>query len=478
MYVENARYQKPILPEHSGNALIEALPKKLTDEDLVSKLEHYPKCLIKDTQKDASERVEYLTRLNRLRQPQLVYFDVFRAIEVAIKDGYSAKNPLSPTTMNYLHYSLEERPNIKPRSGFFKPKGCGITIIGESGVGKTSMLEQVLSIYPDVINHQSYNGMSLPLTQVVWLKVDCPDDSSVKGLCHRILDEIDRKMGIENTKPHSTIALLIKQIEAKMKSSFLGILVIDEMQNLNTAKAGGAERLLGFLHNLMNNLGIPILFCANPPFDKLLSKTLKAARRAESGGYFDIGLLKNSEAEWGLFVDALWELQWTNVQTPLTQDLSNSLYSLSVGNMDLAVRIFYAAQRAVIGSLDERITTDVLNKGASIAIRSSKPAIDELRLSLLKRKKESTNDKPNSEASEEAKAITESKGKFVTIPGDLSRPHHPELAERITELQYEDDLHALIEDPALIQRVSEEENPLGMLKSEGIFCEDPLKTFG
>ncbi|ABN63783.1 ATP-binding protein [Shewanella baltica] len=478
MYVENACYQKAILPEHVGNALIESLPKKLTDEELVDKLANYPKCLTEDTQNDPEIRAEYLTRIKRLRQPQLVYFDVFRAVEIAIKDGYSAKNPLSPTTMNYLHYSLEDRPIIEPNTGFFKPKGCGITIIGESGVGKTSMLEQVLSIYPDVIKHQSYSGMSLPLTQVVWLKVDCPDDSSVKGLCHRILDEIDRKLDIKDTKPQNTIALLIKQIEAKMKSNYLGILVIDEMQNLNTAKAGGAERLLGFLHNLMNNLGIPILFCANPPFDKLLSKTLKAARRAESGGYFDIGLLKNSEDEWGLFVDELWKLQWTNVQTPLTQDLSDRLFNLSVGNMDLAVRIFYASQRAVIGSLNERITTDVLDKGASIAIRASKSTTDELRLSLLKRKNESKKETPNNEASEEAKVITESKGKFVTIPGDLSRPHHPEFAERITELQYEDDLHALIEDPALIQRASEEEHPLDMLKSAGLFCEDPLKTFG
>lgn len=119
-----------------------------------------------------------------------------------------------------------------------------------------------------------------------------------------------------------------------------------------------------------------------------------------------------------------------------------------------------------------------MDKGASIAIRASKPVTDELRFSLLKRKNESKKVTPNNEASEEAKVITESKGKFVTIPGDLSRPHHPEFAERITELQYEDDLHALIEDPALIQRASEEENPLDMLKSAGLFCEDPLKTFG
>ncbi|MEI4920232.1 ATP-binding protein, partial [Klebsiella pneumoniae] len=110
------------------------------------------------------------------------------------------------------------------------------------------------------------------------------------------------------------------QIEARIKSSFLGILVIDEMQNLNLAKTGGADRLLGFIHNLVNNLGIPILFCANPPFNQLLSRTLKAARRAESNGYFDVVLMEN-DGVWELFIEELWELQWTNVRTPLTVEL-------------------------------------------------------------------------------------------------------------------------------------------------------------
>ncbi|MCL7891044.1 AAA family ATPase, partial [Klebsiella pneumoniae] len=82
--------------------------------------------------------------------------------------------------------------------------------------------------------------------------------------CHKILSELDSKLGFEPTKRAGTIPLLLDQIEARIKSSFLGILVIDEMQNLNLAKTGGADRLLGFIHNLVNNLGIPILFCANP----------------------------------------------------------------------------------------------------------------------------------------------------------------------------------------------------------------------
>ncbi|HCH3679891.1 TPA: ATP-binding protein [Vibrio parahaemolyticus] len=482
MRCENASYHEAILPEHRGNPLIEALPPKVGDSELVVKLSNYPERNLDETKLEEIERLEYLTRLKELRQPLPLYLDVFRAIEMAIKEGYSAKNPLSPTTMNYLHYSSDSRPDVEPRTGFFKPKGSGITIIGESGVGKTCMLEQVLNCFPDVIEHRYYQNKVLAIPQVVWIKVDCPDDSSVKGLCHRILEQIDRKLSLPPTKPAGTIALLLEQIEAKMKSSFLGVLVIDEMQNLNLAKAGGADRLLGFLHNLVNNLGIPLLFCANPPFDTLLSKSFKSARRAESSGYFNVELMKNDD-EWELFVDELWCLQWTNVATPLTPSLSNRLYSLSAGNMDLAVRIYYAAQKAIIGSSDERITEEVLELGASIAVRLTKTLTEELRkkqrISILKRNREGRNSDPNGDIGEgrTQEEVVKTQSKPVTIPGDLTRPYHPEFAEALTEVGLAEDLIDRVLDTSFIQRAAQDSDPIESLRYSGLLCDDPLETF-
>ena len=482
MRCETAMYKTPILPEHRGNPLIEALPPKVLDVDLVKELSNYPARHLSETKLPVIERVEYLSRMKELRQPLPLYLDVFRAIEIAIKEGYSAKNPLSPTTMNYLHYSSDDRPNIEPSTGFFKPKGSGITIIGESGVGKTCMLEQVLNCFPDVIKHDMYNNQVLPMQQVVWIKVDCPDDSSVKGLCHRILEQIDIKLGIHQTKPASTIALLLEQIERKIKSSFLGILVIDEMQNLNLAKVGGADRLLGFLHNLVNNLGIPLLFCANPPFDKLLSKSFKSARRAESSGYFHMTLMRNDD-EWDLFIEELWALQWTNVETVLTKSLSKRLYDLSAGNMDLAVRIYYAAQRAVMGSTDETINEAVLDVGSYIAIQATRSHVETmsrtLKISTLKRNRidEGPSNSIESAGNESLKFTVNTKSKAVIIPGDLSRPQHPEFLDVLTELQYSDNLTDLIKDIDLIQRASNESDPLGVLCSAGLLCLNPLEAY-
>ena len=47
----------------------------------------------------------------------------------------------------------------------------GFTIIGMSGIGKTTAIERVLSLYPQKILHTQYNGESLFLTQLVWAKI-------------------------------------------------------------------------------------------------------------------------------------------------------------------------------------------------------------------------------------------------------------------------------------------------------------------
>jgi len=78
-------------------------------------------------------------------------------------------------------------------------------------------------------------------------------------------------------------------------------------------------------------------------------------------------------------------------QNPLTKSLSDKLYDLSVGNLDLAMRVYKEAQRQVIGSGDERINESVLEHAANITIRASKKSVDKIKrdnkLTLLKRKK-------------------------------------------------------------------------------------------
>ena len=56
-------------------------------------------------------------------------------------------------------------------------------------------MESILSLYPQVIRHAAYRGEPMPLTQIVWLKLDCPHDSSRGELCYRFFKAVDDCVG-------------------------------------------------------------------------------------------------------------------------------------------------------------------------------------------------------------------------------------------------------------------------------------------
>lgn len=468
MRTEPAVYQDAILPEHQGNPLIEALPTKQAWENVMEVFSNYPDYSeeIAD-HPDPLVRDEYLNRIEEIRQPLTDYEACFRAVERAIKKGYSAKNPLSPTTAQYLHYLVDERPDIEPRTGFFQPKGDGLTLIGESGVGKTSMVEQVLSYFPNVIAHESYRGQVLELRkQVVWIKVDCPSNSSVRDLCEEILSTLDLTLDREKTKPAGTIGALIRQLEQCMKSSFIGMLVIDEMQNLKFKRTGGENNLLRFLHRLMNKLGVPLFFVANPPFDQSLVKELKAARRAESGYHHTMSVLERDSASWNAFVEQLWQYQWVNVYTELTEELNDALHALSVGNIDMACRTYREAQRLIIGADDERITPATLEAGNAVACGLSRQTdeVNELKIATIlpKGKQRST------------RSAGKTAVKKIDKTGDITKPQHPEFSSKLIELVDAVDLKSRIDDPDLFQQAASSEDPMRYLRSRNVVLDDPL----
>ncbi|EAR55888.1 Tn7-like transposition protein C [Photobacterium sp. SKA34] len=285
-------------------------------------------------------------------------------------------------------------------------------------------------------------------------------------MCEEILSTLDLTLDREKTKPAGTIGALIRQLEQCMKSSFIGMLVIDEMQNLQFKRTGGENNLLKFLHRLMNKLGIPLFFVANPPFDKSLIKELKAARRAESGYHHTMSVLERESDSWNTFVDQLWQYQWTSVYTKLTKELNDALHTLSVGNIDMASRTFREAQRLVIGADDERITSATLEAGNAAACGLSKQTkeVNELKAATLlpKGRKRS------------ARTTESPEVKTIDKTGDITKPQHPEFASKLIELVDAVDLKSRINDPDLFQQAAGLEDPMSYLRSRNIVLDDPL----
>lgn len=71
------------------------------------------------------------------------------------------------------------------------------------------------------------------------------------------------------------------------------------------------------------------------------------ARRGSGQGDMHWQPMKE-DAVWELFVESLWDFQYTREETKLTPQLSHTLYEVSQGIIDIAVKAYMLAQRRAI----------------------------------------------------------------------------------------------------------------------------------
>lgn len=477
------KYNNAALPEHKGNPLIEALPPILEDLELILRFKRKQPCNSDEKQLPAHIRKKCVARIAHFLEPSIDYVEVHRAIEDAILQGYTPKNPLKPSTQQYLHYANYNEIETSPSDGRFKPRGTAITMVGPSGAGKSYMIERILDFYPQKITHTTYKKKKLNFEQIVWLKIDCPENISITGLLAAVLTEFDRMTGTNDAeKSHSrgdAIAKARVQIEQKFKFYSVGLFVIDEIQNLNINNERLKKIFLQLILVLINRTGVPILFCGNPEVLDILKSTLKNARRAESGGLFFVSSIQKEE--WNLFVTHLWRYQWTNIDTPLTKQLSDELFKLSNGLPDFAVRTFQEAQKLVIGTDDESISCSVLREGYSKACALSKESLDEMReygqQDLVEYgqfsediNKEIKNPIDQGDTEEKDTKINEK----IKI-ADVNRVLHPEFGSQISHLrdEYLNNIAPHIEQNVLRQGINSDD-PVELFKEIGLLLENPI----
>ena len=173
------------IDEYRNNPFIEALPPILSQEDVIEKLSVYPKYDEKERSYDTKRRIHLTQRLYQYFQPLSLHFDLEDRFSRTIRQGYLSRNPLSANYASSLKNGgkIVRNPSLGFNNTDFRSTASGFTIMGVSGIGKTTSIDRVLSLYPQVIVHSEYNDIDLNLLQISWLKIDCPYDGSVKALC-------------------------------------------------------------------------------------------------------------------------------------------------------------------------------------------------------------------------------------------------------------------------------------------------------
>ncbi|WP_162003583.1 ATP-binding protein [Microvirga tunisiensis] len=259
-----AEYRPAILEEYKGNPLIEALPPLTDISDLMRAFGRFP--LVSDEERTLSPvmRMQAISRLDNYLEPLPQHFEVADTLNLILRGGYVHRNPLRPDYRAELIRLYRHSLDGDRRSLFAAPPSTApsFALFGISGLGKSTVIEQTLSFLPQALLHKKYKFL-----QLVWLKLDCPGGGSIKQLLLALTEAIDSLIGTKY-KPRRLRDTSVEEfiIEAAKIAArhYLGVLVIDEIQNLLAAKGVGVETLLNFLVMFQNIAKIPIVFIGTP----------------------------------------------------------------------------------------------------------------------------------------------------------------------------------------------------------------------
>lgn len=374
-----AAYQESPVAEYRGNPLIEALPPILTEQDAAGAIARYPEEPVGSQTMDGSLRLHCIDRVRSVIQPLPIHLELEAAVSLVLRSGYVGRNPMQPTTVRHLH-GLSS--GMTATEGFTST-ATTFSLVGLSGIGKSTALEAILRLYPQTIVHRNYRGREFVQTQIVWLKLDCPFDGSLSGLCHAFFGAVDQAIGqrryADRAPLRGGIAGLIHRMEQLASTYYVGALFIDELQHLKVAKTGGKNNMLNFFVNLLNSIGVPVVFIGTNSMIDLFGDVLRNARRACGIGLYNFRQPAATDPAWGLLVDALWRYQWVRHIEPLTPELQDTLYDLTQGVTDFLAKLLILGQRYAIQSGAERLTETVLRHVAATKMQLLQPALAALR---------------------------------------------------------------------------------------------------
>lgn len=370
------------LPEYADNPLIARLPPIKTSRELYDQLNLQPSYAESERSLPGHLRAHCLRRLMRYFEPMDRHLALAQTFDITLRQGYLGRNP---HTRDFIKHLQDGADRISQNQFFIQPTqgistAQSFSVVGCSGVGKSTAMGRILNMYPQVIEHRE----PFLLYQLTWLKLDCPRQASVKQLCQNFFGAIDQILGtsylLKHGKPRMGVDHMMLQMSQVASLHALGVLIIDEIQHLRQGRGNDPEDFLNFLVTLVNTIGVPVIVIGTMGSMEVLQGNFREARRA-TGSVWE-RLPKGGD--WDTFVERMWRYQWLRENTPLTRELMDILYEESQGIIDIVTKLYMLTQAYLIRTcgarrLPERITPDLVREVARRDLAIIQPMMAALR---------------------------------------------------------------------------------------------------
>jgi len=374
----DAEYHNAIdeIEEYRNNLLILALPP-FTDEEKILKalarhfsVSHPPECRTWSNER----RIMAVGRIDRLFVILPVHSMLLNWVHSALRNQYVRSDPArNPHVDMNEAYRRVQRGEPGVIADLVEDHAACRALVGVSGTGKTTAVKIILSLFPPIIQHESFRGVSCRFRQIVWVFVTAPANGSVMAFLRGILLWVDLHLGtgyLEEMKASANIGEYIAKVIVVLTRYYTGLLVIDEFQNV--LKAAAKTELLDMLINLLNSRCCAVLLLGTPDGMTLLKTRLRLARRATSDGYDEVKPFVAGPV-WDKFAGEILEKDFLRkgpVCSRTKTALSATLLSESAGLAALAKQSARVTQYEGIVSGREALTVDLMQQATRHSLSS------------------------------------------------------------------------------------------------------------
>lgn len=328
------------------------LPEMKSGKELASAMAVLPEYHDSIRFQNQAVRLMGLSDLYNVYIPSAMSIEIYSKLYLALIRSLQKKTTKIAVKQSYENFRATKE---KEYSGIIGGSDS-FTIIGTSGIGKSSAITRAINL----ITENRVIEIHKPYSKIIpCVIVQCPFDSSVKGLLLEILrkvdESLDSKYYTNAIRARATTDMLIGSV-SQVALNHIGLLVVDEIQNVVNSKNG--KSLIGSLTQLINNSGISICMVGTPESTAFFEQAMQLARRSLGLNY---GSLEYGSEFIGI-CKVLFSYQYVTEKTEITDSIIRWLYEHSGGVVSVVVSLIHDAQEIAILTGKEVLNLETLNE--------------------------------------------------------------------------------------------------------------------
>lgn len=308
-----------------GNPFIECLPLRLTSDEFWEAVHNLVEVPDNFHELTVETREQKAANIMKSVCPTSEYYDIYCDFLNILKEGLADRNPLSEDVQKWQNQvatsSYQRNRTTAPSLKF----------TGYSGMGKTTVIDSILTTIEPVYEHSQHEQLGLSTLQIVYIKIDIPAEANSQVICLKIASQIDAVLGTNYEEQYEKMSRsnCINKLVTLCASLLVGVIIFDEIHNICFAAAKEREKMFTLFDKLTQDARIPTLKIGTSKANRLAEQEFTNARRL--GIPHEWRNYKTGSTDWDILINYAWGYQLTDTYVELNAEFKNKVYSLTQG---------------------------------------------------------------------------------------------------------------------------------------------------